>query len=54
MYICESCGKQSEPNEPAHKVVVETRVKHYPEGTVGEEIVKELTCCEQCFDRYHL
>lgn len=45
MYKCDACGRISEPKEGCNIVPVQTRVKHYKEGTVGREIVKEQKMC---------
>ena len=50
MFICEVCGKDSEPGEKQTKVSVETRKRNYPGGTVGHEIVKEASICQGCVD----
>ena len=53
MYLCAYCKSLSEPREPLHKVVVETRRREYRnnEGAVvgrGHETVKELVLCKNC------
>ena len=53
MFICQQCRRQSDPREPATRVVVDTRNKVYLNhlGEVvgrGTEIVREMiigTCC---------
>lgn len=48
MYRCDACGKNSEPKEKCNIVPIKTRVKHYKEGTIGYETVKELKVCNGC------
>jgi len=63
MFICqnEGCGRISEPGQPQHKVVTETREKTYirrfrrydrtwdQEEVLGSEIVKEIRVCPDCY-----
>lgn len=60
-YICDNCGKNTPPNVPCNKLVVETRPKTYVQvhkdkagfvretRTHGTEIVKEAKLCSSCF-----
>lgn len=48
MYICQKCGKSSQPSEPMTRVVVETRWKQYDNGGVGQEIATEEIRCPRC------
>jgi len=48
MYNCDKCGKTSKPKEKCNIVPIKFRTKHYPEGTIGQEIVKEQKICNEC------
>jgi len=48
MYNCEKCGALTRPNQPAIKVVTETRDVTYYDGSRGRETVKELKVCPAC------
>jgi hypothetical protein len=48
MFRCDRCNKVSNPHETQNKVVVERRVKTYPSGNTGWEIVKEDVLCGDC------
>ena len=48
MYKCNACGKNSEPKEKCNIVPIKFRTKHYPNGTIGKEIVKETKLCRKC------
>lgn len=51
MFICEQCGKGTEPHEKQYKIVVQARRVFYPDqGTSGWEIVRELKVCRRCAD----
>lgn len=45
MFVCESCKKVTNPREPMHKVVTQTRPLQR-----GYEIVKEEKLCAACAD----
>lgn len=48
MFICGKCKKQTGSKEKMTKVVIESRVKHYPCGSIGSEIVREIGVCSKC------
>lgn len=59
MFICQSCGKNSEPHVSPVKVITETRERKYTNTikkgkktfkttTYGSEIVSEVSCCGKC------
>jgi hypothetical protein len=48
MYRCDNCNTVSNSGEKCNIVPVQFRTKHYPEGTVGQEIVKEQKLCSKC------
>ena len=55
MFICDKCGKSTQPREKMHKVTVETRDKEYVyykdkvrHTSEGQEIVKEVSLCDTC------
>ena len=53
MFNCTNCGKTTQPREPMHHRVVETRPKVYLNGYgevagVGTEIVREEQHCVAC------
>jgi len=50
-FRCEECGKQIPPKIQSNKKVVKTRDKKYLCGSSGVEIVKELTVCNNCFNK---
>jgi len=51
MFICEQCGRQTEPREKMHKLIVEKREKVYPDGSTGWEIARELSICHNCAEQ---
>lgn len=61
MFRCDKCGKNSKPREKCNIVPVKFRTKHYPvsssqakpEGTTGQEIVKERKLCSECAISLH-
>lgn len=48
MYNCQNCGTTVPARTAAYRLVVETRVKKYPNGSTGLEIARELLVCEKC------
>lgn len=62
MYKCQKCNKISKPGESINKFVVSTREKkyinkttdkkgnEYYKTTYGNEIVKEIIVCQECYD----
>lgn len=42
MYVCEKCGRVSEPRVGMNKIVVETRPKTYPFRKEANRKIKEL------------
>ena len=48
MFICEKCGRQTEPHQKQHRIITEKRPKIYEGGSEGWEIVKELRACAFC------
>ena len=52
MFICEFCGKNSNPGESCNMVVTKKRAKTYNNGneiTQGWEIVHEQSACTNCY-----
>jgi len=64
MYKCQECGKVSKPREPINKIISEIRKKEYEfevqkgrntitKTSKGNEIVKEIEVCKECYNELH-
>lgn len=50
MYTCQLCGGHIPSRVEQVKLVMEVREKTYPNGSKGQEIVKEISVCPPCFE----
>ena len=48
MFHCYYCETSSDPHEKPQTVIVCTRCKVYPDGSIGWEIAKEVQACPRC------
>ncbi len=47
-FRCQQCQVVTKPREPMQRQVTERRVRKYPNGGTGWEIVKEIAVCLRC------
>lgn len=59
MFKCEICKRVTKPREKQYKHILKTRSKNYyyinkygkERTSKGNEIVKEISVCEKCFQK---